>query len=117
MSPIRMHPNRLSSTELSGPHNPSSIPSTSQPWAGSDKGKGKMPEYEVDHHDESDSDVSARSLDSEFGVPIMETLVLRIDRPQLTYTYTNMAAEIENDKKNKQEKNTSTKDTILTWKT
>ena len=59
-----------SSSKLSGTHEPSSIPSTSQPWAGSDKGKGKMPEYEVD---ENDSDVSARSLDSEFGVPIMRT--------------------------------------------
>ena len=32
-----------------------------------------MPEYEVDHLDDSDSDISARSLDSEFGVPIMWT--------------------------------------------
>ena len=33
-----------------------------------------MPEYEVDvHPDDSDSDVSAPSLDSEFGVPIMWT--------------------------------------------
>ena len=33
-----------------------------------------MPEYEVDvHPDDSDSDVSAPSLDSEFGVPIMRT--------------------------------------------
>ena len=33
-----------------------------------------MPEYEVeDHPDNSDSDLSARSLDSEFGVPIMRT--------------------------------------------
>ena len=32
-----------------------------------------MPEYEVDHPDGSDSDASARSLDSEFGVPIMQT--------------------------------------------
>ena len=38
-----------------------------------DKDKGKMPEYEVVHHDDSDSDVSAASLDSEFGVPIMWT--------------------------------------------
>mgnify|MGYP000096563728 CR=1 FL=1 len=29
-----------------------------------------MPEYEADHPDDSDSDVSACSLDSEFGVPI-----------------------------------------------
>ena len=32
-----------------------------------------MLEYEVDHPDESDSDVSAHSLDNEFGVPIMRT--------------------------------------------
>ena len=38
-----------------------------------DKGKGKMPEYEVEYPDESDSDVSARSLDGEFEVPIMRT--------------------------------------------
>ena len=38
-----------------------------------DKGKGKIPEYEVDHPDNNDSDVSAPSLDSEFGVPIMRT--------------------------------------------
>ena len=62
-----------SSTELSGTHEPSSIPSTSQPWAKSYKGKGKMLEYEVDHPNESDSDVSAHSLDNEFGVPIMRT--------------------------------------------
>ena len=31
-----------------------------------------MPEYEVEEHpDDSDSDYSAHSLDSEFGVPIM----------------------------------------------
>ena len=38
-----------------------------------DKGKGKMPEYEVDHPNESASDVSACSLDNEFGVGIMQT--------------------------------------------
>ena len=38
-----------------------------------DKGKGKIPEYEVDHPDNNDSDVSAPSLDSEFGVSIMRT--------------------------------------------
>ena len=32
-----------------------------------------MPEYEVDHPDYSDSDVSAHSLDNEFGVPIIQT--------------------------------------------
>ena len=32
-----------------------------------------MPEYEVDHPDDNDSNVSARSLDNEFGVPIMRT--------------------------------------------
>ena len=39
--------------------------------------QGKMPEYEVDHPDDSDSDASARSLDSEFGVPIMRTPVVK----------------------------------------
>ena len=39
--------------------------------AGSDKGKGKMLEYEVNHPNESNSDVSTPSLDSEFGVPVM----------------------------------------------
>ena len=86
-----MHPNRLSSTELSGPHNPSSIPSTSQPWARSDKGKGKMPEYEVDHTNESDSDVLARSLDNEFGVPIVrpETPNMRTLRVKKALTSAN----------------------------
>ena len=37
-----------SSTNLSGPQEPPSNESTSQSWAGSDKGKGKMSEYEVD---------------------------------------------------------------------
>ena len=46
----------------------------SQQWAGLDKGKGKMLEYEVNHPNESDLDVSAHSLDNEFGVPIMWTL-------------------------------------------
>ena len=32
-----------------------------------------MPEYEVDHPDDSDSDILAPSLDNEFGVPIMRT--------------------------------------------
>ena len=32
-----------------------------------------MPEYDVDHTDDNDSDVSARSLDSDFGVSIMRT--------------------------------------------
>ena len=36
-----------------------------------------MPEYEVDHPDGSDSDASARSLDSEFGVPIMQTPIVK----------------------------------------
>ena len=63
----------LTSTELSGPHEPSSIPSTSQPWAESNKGKDKMLEYEINQPDKSDSDESARSLDREFGVPIMRT--------------------------------------------
>ena len=49
--------------------------STSRPSPKLDKGKGKMPEYKVEEHpDDSDSDDSACSLDSEFGVPIMRTL-------------------------------------------
>ena len=67
----------LSSTELSRPQEPPSIPSTSQLGVGLDKGKGKMPEYEVNHADESDSDVSAPSIDSVFGVPIMRTPVVQ----------------------------------------
>ena len=62
-----------SSTELSGPQEPSCDQSTSRPSPKSDKGKGKMPKYEVDHPDDNDSDGSAPSLDSEFGVPIMQT--------------------------------------------
>ena len=63
-----------SSTELSGPQESSSFPSTSQPLGGLDKGKCKMPEYEVEvHPDDSDPNLSAPSLDSEFGVPIMRT--------------------------------------------
>ena len=61
------------STELSGPHEPSRDKGTSRSSPKSDKGKGKMPEYEVDHPDNSDLDASARSLDSDFGVPIMQT--------------------------------------------
>ena len=38
-----------------------------------DKGKDKMLKYEVDHPDDNDSDVSAPSLDNEFGVPITQT--------------------------------------------
>ena len=46
----------------------------SQPLGGLDKGKCKMPEYEVEvHPDDSDPNLSAPSLDSEFGVPIMRT--------------------------------------------
>ena len=63
----------LSSTMMSGPKEPPSTESISWQGAGSDKGKGKMPEYEVDHPDESDSDVLAWSLDSELSVPIMWT--------------------------------------------
>ena len=33
-----------------------------------------MLEYKVNHPNDSDSDVSASSLDGEFGVPIMRTL-------------------------------------------
>ena len=62
---------------MSGPQEPPSNETTLQPWARSDKGKVKMPQYDVDHHDESHSDVSTRSLHSEFGVPIMQTLGLK----------------------------------------
>ena len=59
------------STMMSGPQEPQSVGCILQIGAGLDKGKGKLPEYEVNHLDERDSDVSACSLDSEFGVPIM----------------------------------------------
>ena len=36
-----------------------------------------MPKFEVDHPDGRDSDASARSLDSEFGEPIMQTPVVK----------------------------------------
>ena len=63
-----------SSIELLGPHEPPFDESTSRPSSKSDKGKGKMPEYEVEvHPDDSNSDDSALSLDSEVGVPIMRT--------------------------------------------
>ena len=39
---------------------PLSTVNVSRPEVGLDKGKGKMPEYEVHHPDDSDSDVSAR---------------------------------------------------------
>ena len=68
-----MNEESLITTELSGPQESSHDPSTSRPSPKSDKGKGKMPEYEVDHPDDNDSDGSAPSLDSEFGVPIMRT--------------------------------------------
>ena len=42
-----------------------------------DKGKGEMPEYEVDHLDESDSDISACSLDSEFWCTHYATPVVK----------------------------------------
>ena len=45
-----------------------------RPSPTSDKGKGKMREYEVEEPlDDRDSDDSAHSLDSELGVPIMQT--------------------------------------------
>ena len=53
-----------SSAQLSGPHEPSRDESTSRPSSKSDKGKGKMPEYELDHPDGSDSDASALWLAS-----------------------------------------------------
>ena len=63
-----------SSTELIGPQEPLRDESTSRPSPKSDKGKGKMSEYEVEvHPDDSNSDNSALSLDSEFGGPIMRT--------------------------------------------
>ena len=76
---VNIQPNPLpkespSSIELNKPQEPSSIPSMSQPLGGLDKGKCKMPEYEVEvHPDDSDPNLSAPSLDSEFGVPIMRT--------------------------------------------
>ena len=60
-------------TELSGPQESPRNQSTTRPSTTLDKGKGKMPEYEVDHPDDNDSDGSTSSLDSEFGVPIMRT--------------------------------------------
>ena len=57
-------------TQLSGPQEPPSDQSTSQPSPKMDKGKAKMAEYEDDRFDD---DMSTRSLDSEFGgfdVPI-----------------------------------------------
>ena len=62
-----------SSTELIDPQEPPRDENTSRPSPTSDKGKGKMPEYEVEELPDRDSDDSARSLDSEFGVPIMRT--------------------------------------------
>ena len=63
-----------SSTELIGLQEPPRDENTSRPSPKSDKGKGKMSEYEVEvHPDDNDSDDSARSLHSEFGVPIMRT--------------------------------------------
>ena len=70
--PSPLPKDNTSSTELNGPHEPLCISITSQPWPRSDKGKGKMPKFVVDHLDESDSDVSVHSLESEFGVPIMQ---------------------------------------------
>ena len=48
------------STMMSEPQETPSTKNISRPWAESDKSKGKMPEYEVHHPDDSDSDVSAR---------------------------------------------------------
>ena len=63
-----------SSTDIIGPQEPPRDETTSRPSPKSDKGKGKMPEYEVEvHPNDNDSDDSARSLDREFGVPIMRT--------------------------------------------
>ena len=75
-----------SSSMLSGPSEPESIWSVSQAdsdlASGSrlqatrlDKGKAKMKEYDSDNSstNESDLGMSPRSLDSEFGVPIMRT--------------------------------------------
>ena len=69
--PLKDNPNSIG---LNGPHEPLCDESTLRPSLKSDKGKGKMPEYEVEVHlDDSNSDDSALSLDSEFGVPIMRT--------------------------------------------
>ena len=62
-----------SSIELSAPHKQLSNQSTMQPSTKLEKCKGRMPEYQFDHPYESDSDMSACSLDNEFGVPIMQT--------------------------------------------
>ena len=73
----RAIPTNPSLTMMSGPSKQPSNQSTTLPSGRLDKGKGKMPEYEVDHPNERDLDVSALSLDSEFEVPIMQTLGIK----------------------------------------
>ena len=85
-----------SSTELLGPHEPPRDESTSRPSSKSDKGKGKMPEYEVEvHPDDSNSDDSAHSLDSEFGVPIMRTPRVKKAEPRKGRRKPNYRAKAE----------------------
>ena len=59
---------------LSGLQEPPTNQSTSQTSAKSDKGKAKMPKYEVDHSNESHVDGSTYLVDNEFSVPITRTL-------------------------------------------
>ena len=73
IQPSPLPKDRPSSIELTGAQEPSSIPSTSQLGAKLHKGKGKMPEYEVNHPDNSDPDVLAPLLDSGFDVHITRT--------------------------------------------
>ena len=64
------------STMLRGPQDLPSNQSTLRTSSALDKGKGKMPKYEVNHFDGSDLDVSTCSPNNEFeefGVPIMRT--------------------------------------------
>ena len=58
IQPSPLPKDKASSIELSGSHESKNNPSTSRPSLKSDKGKGKMPEYEVDHPDDNDSDGS-----------------------------------------------------------
>ena len=62
-----------SSNTMSGPQEPPRTENIPRPKVGLDKGKSKMPQYEDDHPENSDLDVTAPSIDSEFGIPIMRT--------------------------------------------
>ena len=64
-------------TRLSGPKEPPRNHSTSWPSQKSDKRKAKMHKYKVGHFDKSDADRSACSVNSEFGVPIMKTPIIK----------------------------------------